>query len=816
MPLANFREGIKHVPGFFGGETKNILNQEIDDNGFLVPRKGIETLEDRLIGMYPRSVQRFWKTEDATDATHIHFSGDTLRIGLATSPSQIAAFNADTTLVIIRGNLAIEVDIQGTTLTVINENTAVLSFSASGGAGLGNLEDGDSVHVVILKDDTEQILYRDGDQFVVAHWLGDETNDPVTRYYRFPKNTHWEQIQRGKILLLADGEHPYFIHVQENKRYDWTLKPPQIARFQPRSDESAAAIRARVKITNAFLYENNATRQWLWKAFPHDRLRRTSDSAPAQDTYYAALYKATYTYEGIGIESKASAIYVDVLSPAQALAAWLSDENIVDNSGTEYETRLDALVAENVITTAERTTLQVEIDNQLIFTFKDFDDRPDWAQDINIYRNVEYLSTVAEISEREVPTNAGWWDRFFSGFVEFVTHFGLNLIIGNDDNPDTDTRVYREINRELVNSIPDENFRLHTKRRITGIENDTIAIPNSSTEVVDVFLDAIYNESPPESLDAITIHAGRIYGINRETEEVIFSHIGGTGASNYFAFPVVNAIETSASGIAPIETLEKMPNSGGIYVFKRDSIHYIDGQNIFSGLYNINVSAHTDISAADYRKNIGCISPRSVKNDGNSVLFLGSDDQIYVLAGKNATPIGVNVKPFIEDLEISELKDVVTAWHNERFYLTLPDSVLILNTERKYWTRFDWQLKDMFWSRGGKTAESVFYGLTTDDDLVELLVDRGDQVFPTEWESNIEVLPTHALFTGIYVYTEDSKEIAVTVSGNEPPKEITRTFTPKLSNKYRAGMHVKGRNINVKIRSEEPVTIDRITLEENY
>ena len=313
----------------------------------------------------------------------------------------------------------------------------------------------------------------------------------------------------------------------------------------------------------------------------------------------------------------------------------------------------------------------------------------------------------------------------------------------------------------------------------------------------------------------IILHAGRVYGVNDDMQQVVFSHIDGSGINNYFAFPPANALPTDASGVAPIEALEQMPNRGGLYVFKRDSIHYIDGQNIFSGLYDINVSAQTDISAADYKKGVGCISARSIKNDGSVVLFIGSDAQIYTLTGKTAQPIGVNVQPFIESLEISELTGITASWYKRRFYITLPDSTLVLNTERKYWTRFDWKLKDIFWSRGGETAESKLYGLDIESNLLQLMLPRTDEQFPTEWELNIEVIRSNTILTGLKVYSDDGHPITITASGNEPPKTQERTFTPKLSNKYRKGLHLKGRNFNVKLRSEHAIEIDRIEREYN-
>ena len=611
----------------------------------------------------------------------------------------------------------------------------------------------------------EEIHYIAGEQLVVAHWLGEKENDAVTRVYFLDADDSWVSSHRGRILYIAGKNGKYFIDMQSNRRYDWDFSALHITDIVAPTLSNTRLTQFN-RLSADLLIAFTASRGHnVWSEYPgfHDgELRFTSITS----TPYA--FKVTYSATTLGFEGPASPHLIGFLTPdirKTEIYKWV------------FENR-NAL-RENILTTGfgdDDKSLVETIQNQSPTTvYVDKANLPDW-QGINLQ---------LEVYAAEIPE-------------------ALYTLEG------TDITILDEI---AVRSLPDSEYvrvgkETPNTESIQGIE--TSLIP---TEDEIFYLDAQFNHPPPESLYAITEHAGRIYGVDNDSQEVVFSHINGQGVSNRWVFPPQNALPTDASGVSPIQALEQMPNRGGLYVFKRDAIHYIDGQNIFAGLYSISVGTTTDISAADYKKNIGCISRRSIENDGSGVLFVGSDEQIYILAGKDATPVGVTIKPFIRGIPIDELKNVTTEWFNQKFFIALPESTLVLNTEHKYWTRYDWQLKDMFWSRGGKTAESIFYGLQSIDTLLELNIDT-DEDFPILWEANKQIRDTGSLLTGVYVYTENKEKVTVTVRGNEPPSEVSRTFTPKLSNKYRAGCHVKGRNIDVKVESEKPITIDRIDLEE--
>ena len=834
-PFINFRDGIKGVPAFFGGDTRDLLNVDVDDNGFLALRKGMQIDNSRLFGTYPRMLKRRYVSNinAATERTDIHFSGNTLKIGLDDHSALLSGLDGDAELRVISGKNSVAVRIFGRTRTIVNERTKILTFSMRlVGGGSQTFRDDEEVFVVILRDDREREIYlkndnrlkhSEGDTFTVAHYLGDTPDEAVTRYYQFPKGTHTVSVRKGRILLIADGENQYFIDVRENRQYDWDLTPPLLTEGISRRIVPEFSI-----LMNRLLVNYRANQNLdVYRNFPFDKVVGIDLAIIG--------WKFTYENPDLAISTKASkSVYIELESPTVAFLSWLYSGPVsVGDPVSTYDHVYLGLLHLGIISNNEVATIEAQSRQRPEFTFNT-ENRPDWATHLGIYQTPIprslYRSITSDLSTED--ENATAWEIqttavgtgliatgaviassvFVAVGVPFVILGLIALSIGDGD----DSRQYK-VDLDAVEQITDVEYLRYELHRLPLEHGDTYTYPLPAERETDVvYLDAFYNQTPPEKLDAITLHAGRIYGVNRETEEIVFSHIDGNGNNNYFAFPLQNALPTAASGISPVETIEQMPNRGGLYVFKRDSIHYIDGQNIFSGLYDINVSAQTDISAADYKKNVGCISARSVKNDGSMVLFVGSDGQIYSLSGKTAQPIGVDVKPIIRGLEIDDLQDIVTEWYNERFYLTLPDRVLILNTERKYWTSFDWVLKDILWSRGGRNSESIFYGLTEDDDLVQLMVDNPDEVFPVRWQANTLIRRTCSLLTGVYVYTDRKERVIVTVEGNEPPKTQRKVFRPTLGNKYRTGCHVKGRNLEIKVETDKPVMIDRIELEENY
>ena len=130
-----------------------------------------------------------------------------------------------------------------------------------------------------------------------------------------------------------------------------------------------------------------------------------------------------------------------------------------------------------------------------------------------------------------------------------------------------------------------------------------------------------------------------------------------------------------------------------------------------------------------------------------------------------------------------------------------------MDMSREYWTSASWQLKDAFWSRGGLDSESILYGLTEDDELIELYqgnTDGGDPIGGT-WESNPIPIPSESTLTGVMaVHTTDPPpEItcAVTLDDIEDPEP--RQFTPAKYNDFRYGTHKSGSRVSVRFSSDD-------------
>ena len=659
-------------------------------------------------------------------------------------------------------------------------------------------------------------------RLVIVNYV-ESANNPqgaktYSRLYYLPKNATWATVRNNRFLLVVTPLENYFVDIKENVRYDWDLSGPYVMDYTL-PDLPSVYLDLLRDIQLALPLEIHASTE----NYPYDE-----DVKVVVEAWRTVFYN-----EDLEIRSGSPNIHLRTrtLSPIQK---WLVDPNIYDDNGTLHTRRYSALASDGVISEEQENSVRDRYDLDETIALN-IGDRPNWASHLEIYRGLlDEAFLNATVIEEETDDAFG----VITNILETAIGIGLTvaaLIAGNTFFAPLGialavtgfygfatrvgpSKVKYEIDREAVANLGDEYFqRIKTERIDISDTEDTreIDIPfNTLDEGSGIYLDAFYNQSPPTNLRAIEQHAGRIYGVEGFTQNIIFSHIDGNGLSQWLAFPPQNQVNTASSGFTPVVALEQMPNKGGLYVFKRDAIHYIEGHNIFSGLYDISVGTQTDISAAASKKNIGCISPNSIINDGTMVLFVGSDDQIYALVDKTASPIGLSVKPFIQELTLTEQENISAQWHKERFYLTLKDSTLLLDTERKFWLRYDWELSDIQWDRGGASPESRLYGLTQDDEFVELNIDNEDETFSIMLETNKQVVPTGSLATAVYVYTEDNETLTVTVTGNEPYREVVREYRPRLGNKYRVGVHVKGRHITMKLECPTPISIDRIMIME--
>lgn len=757
-------KGVKSVPGFSGDDIrdlKDIYNLELSDDGFLIPRPGIKSIDN--LGLFFDSIGA--KDADPKAETSLYNT-----------------VSADKKIVVSNYKL------------------------------------------------TESIISRPN---IISN---------RKRCYFLDKSDTHAEVRNGRLLLIAGKDGAYFIDQETLTRYHWRLDEPVFSASQINTYPEFELLRK--KMHADYIANPNLN---LYDGFPY------SNANLETPTIYA--WRLTYENPEIGLVGKASTIiYTELKSITEQALNWFFDENIRWQN-TVYERRYKALLAAGIITSKEHDLIENQREQTRTFTL-DPRNKPNWATHVGVYRAEipDALITPERIEDDDITAVAA--ASISAGIIATGTVITATGAIGRPELlftpdlgsigiPELDFTVVNitsgatialgatvvlagiwglliasnqvegytiryDIDIEALGELGDEYYKQY---QLAEVESNDIEVNNEEAES-EVYLDAFFKQSPPLQLGKITEHAGRIYGVDEKTQDIVFSHIDGNGINDYLSFPVQNRFNTTSSGVSPIEALEQMPSKGGIYVFKRDSIHYLEGQGIFTGLYDIEVSSFTDISAADYKKNIGCISADSIVNDGSVVIFVGSDDQIYMMAGKEAQPIGLDVKPYIEEMTLEEQGEISASWYNHRFYIALKDSTLILNTERKYWLRYDWNMSSFQWDRGGVPAKSTFIGLTKDGVVTELNKKNVQEEFPVMVETNKQVLPTQSKITGVYVYTDADEMVNLTVKANEPDRTVEKSFRPRLGNKYKQGLFAKGRHISTKIECEKPILIDRIVLEE--
>lgn len=755
-------KGTKAVPGFSGNDIrdlKDIYNLELSDEGFLIPRPGMKTIEN---------LNLFFDSIGAKDAN---------------PKANVSLYNSITA-----------------------DKKIVVSH------------------------------YRLGQDIISRPSIINNR----TRCYFLDKSDTYTAVRNGRLLLIAGDDGAYFIDQETLTRYHWRLDEPVYS--TKKVDAYPEFETLRKNLHAKYIANPNID---LLEGFPY-----TNENIEVPKIY---AWRLTYENPKIGIVGKASTIiYTELETITEQALNWFFDEDITWQN-TVYATRYKALLAAAIITSPEHDLIENQRDQKRTFTL-DSRNKPNWATHLGVYRaeipdaliiperiEDDDISAVAAstisggvIATGSVITAAGAIGvpqivfapaaPGITGAAEFavisaasgaVIALGATVVLAGiwglliASNQVEGYTIRYDIDIEALSELGDEYYKQY---EIVEIESDSIEVDNSETDS-EIYLDAFFKQSPPLQLGKITEHAGRIYGVDEKTQDIVFSHIDGNGINDYLSFPVQNRFNTNSSGNAPIEALEQMPNKGGIYVFKRDSIHYLEGQGIFTGLYDIEVSSFTDISAADYKKNIGTISADSIVNDGSVVIFVGSDDQIYMMAGKEAQAIGLDVKPYIEEMTIEEQSKISASWYKHRFYIALKDSTLILNTERKYWLRYDWNMASFQWDRGGNSPKSDFVGLTKDGAVVELNKKNIDEEFPVRVETNKQILPTQSKITGVYVYTDAAEMVNLTVTANEPDRTIEKSFRPRIGNKYKQGLFAKGRHITTKVECEKPILIDRVLIE---
>ena len=325
-----------------------------------------------------------------------------------------------------------------------------------------------------------------------------------------------------------------------------------------------------------------------------------------------------------------------------------------------------------------------------------------------------------------------------------------------------------------------------------------------------------FAEDPPRNLDHILIYANRMWGYDSDSNSIRFSLISPSGAPNYDVRPYLktdlpHSINLRGSWQSRVTHMEPIPGEGGIYVFFRDAIRTIAGRSLIKGMYSPDVSPETDLDASGGLNDFGTLSPRSVVPFRNMIIFLGSDKTLYQLTGNRRLRVqdfGLSIQPYLDQIPTEQLADVVSFGYNDKYHLILDDKVFVLDIKRRYWTSYDWDLRDAFWSKGGVDNESVLYGLDANNNLLRLYesaLDDEDPI-PWHWESNnLPMNDEYTTLTGIYVVHSSNAEdfadgvlpdVSVRVD-TEGKRGTERIFKPSEFNRYRLGYHARGNQFKV-------------------
>ena len=335
------------------------------------------------------------------------------------------------------------------------------------------------------------------------------------------------------------------------------------------------------------------------------------------------------------------------------------------------------------------------------------------------------------------------------------------------------------------------------------------------------YLEQFDNDPPPSQLSDIVSYGSRLWGINRRDETIIYSKLAPYG---YHHFPFENALVPQSISLdeshSKIVRIFPASNDSMLYVFKRDRIHFIRGGGEVQGLHSPTTPVDINIDASIKKENIGTYAPRSITTLKDTILFLGSDKILYELSGLRVRPFSISIQPHIEKYSDEELEGVIAFEYRNCYHLCLPNEVLVLDLQKKYWTIFDWKLREVFWAQdsGREESDNTLYAIDADGNLLQLYKgDKdGEDNFTCEWESNPTKIAYESVISGVHVYHDESNTGALTVGlkiNNDTYDN--KSFTPSRSNRFRQGMHSKGHRVQVIVKdeNEKKLRIDRIALE---
>lgn len=404
------------------------------------------------------------------------------------------------------------------------------------------------------------------------------------------------------------------------------------------------------------------------------------------------------------------------------------------------------------------------------------------------------------LQREDTPKSASFdWPRYINLYAARTTDIDLDDKIAQETGLD-----FQLIKQVALADIP------------TG---GSLAVEWLDEELIDPapYLKSHDNDAPPDAMSDIVSYGSRIWGVNTDDNSIRYSKLGPAG---YHFFPNENTLVpqniTFDKDDSPIVKIHAGSNDSMLYVFKNDLIHVLRGHGDIRGLYSPETPVSVDLDASVQIENVGTSSPNTVTTLRNSVMFVGSDKILYNLSGIHVTPFSLSIQPYLEKLNDTELLDIFAFEYRNCYHLCLLNEVLVLDLQKKYWTVYDWALKEVVWAQRSAGDGNKVYAIDYRNEFLELYTEATDELrVVCEWESNPFKLPYQSIVSGLYVFRDFSRVGKIKASLRmDNGAYQTRTYTPAKYNRFKQGFHGRGHRAQLKIRDENPekLRIDRIQI----
>lgn len=679
--------------------------------------------------------------------------------------------------------------------------------------------------------------YRSGDQIAVVHWLGDaDTPEGIKRVYYLPRDASWVQDEVGRLLFVAaPGETPFFVDLKDNVVYEWRMDAPFI--------------------------EGGSTASFNMSIAGHPAINANRDldkiaSGDYETAELVAVWPSPAT-EGVFIDVRAHTdiTYADVyvVTNAGDIVRFVHQGRLAEGGHRFF---WDGRNAAGNIVAAATYTIFLAVDDIPGKIIEVFDNNEDSEQRVSQtialgdpratptptefymsaqFRYVCYTYANPELSMESLPSFIAK-ARIYFWHVDDTDPPGFNVltVIDVTEAPDWATQINIYVSEEPT--PPEETTFVAVEtgfvfRRLGTLLKDGDGFASTLSDYAGTIdrdaeiLDAYDHDGPVADFRVVANYGIGLWGAAKN--RVYFSKTGSQGEQRLYALPSEHALVSHSfplprSGQSPVLHIHPAAHEAALMVFKRDAIHIIRGKGVISGLYDPETPVQVDVDASSVIVGTGTMSPRSVLTVGSSVYFVGSDNRFYQFGtdwrGRtDLRDVGLPIQRYLNELSIDDLETLTAFLYQNCYHLITPDRVIVMDMTRKYWTSLSWQLKDAFWSRGGLHSESILYGLTQDDALVELFSGSTDDGEPIGgvWQSNPVAVPSESSITGVLAVHTDNPPLTLNCRLDIDDVEgEAREFTPAKYNDFRCGFHGYGSRAAVRLQSEDGFPrLDRIELE---